>query len=308
MSLKALVADIGGTNTRLAVVENGVIERDKIQSFKNAAFASFNNILEQAFDTEPVQQLVVALAGPVEGRQGELTNLNWIIDADDIQSRWSLTQCALINDLQAQGWGAPLVAPDHKRLLVQGERDEGGTTLVLGIGTGCNIAVNHPAGHGRIVPAAEAGHMDLPVKCQADFDYLCYLERTGREVSVEGLFSGRGLLGCYEYFSQTPQTDAARIIAEAHENPQSAAGQTAAFMRRKLGDVLGDLALNHLPFGGIYLIGGVARALAAFQDDHLHAAFINKGRFAPFMGRFTIEVIDDDFAALEGLAAYLNSQ
>jgi glucokinase len=44
-----------------------------------------------------------------------------------------------------------------------------------------------------------------------------------------------------------------------------------------------------------------------FDEMGLKAAFVDKGRFAPFMENFQISVIEDDYAALTGCAAYLDS-
>ncbi|MFZ1726109.1 MAG: glucokinase, partial [Albidovulum sp.] len=78
---------------------------------------------------------------------------------------------------------------------------------------------------------------------------------------------------------------------------------------RLLGAVAGDLALTHLPFGGIYLIGGVARAFAPYLEPFGFAeAFRDKGRFSGFMRDFPVTVIEDDFAALAGCAVYLDGR
>ena len=75
-----------------------------------------------------------------------------------------------------------------------------------------------------------------------------------------------------------------------------------------MGAELGNLALIHLPFGGLYLIGGVARAMTPyFATLGLEAAFKDKGRFAAFMDNFQVSIVEDDFAALTGCAAYLDS-
>ena len=64
-----------------------------------------------------------------------------------------------------------------------------------------------------------------------------------------------------------------------------------------LGVVIGDQALVHLPFGGIYLIGGVARAMQPYFDRmDLARHFRDKGRFAEFMGNFSVEIVEDDDA------------
>ena len=76
---------------------------------------------------------------------------------------------------------------------------------------------------------------------------------------------------------------------------------------RILGAVAGDLSLIHLPFGGVYLVGGVARAVSAhFSEFEFESSFRDKGRFAGFMQNFGVSVITDDFAALTGCASYLH--
>ena len=69
----------------------------------------------------------------------------------------------------------------------------------------------------------------------------------------------------------------------------------------------GNLALTHLPFGGIYLCGGVARAYSElFAPLGFAEAFRDKGRFAGFMCQFSVRIIEDDYAALTGSAVYLS--
>jgi len=56
------------------------------------------------------------------------------------------------------------------------------------------------------------------------------------------------------------------------------------------------------------LVGGVARAFAPYLNEYGFAeAFRDKGRFAGFMGNFKVSVIEDDYAALTGSAAHLDS-
>ena len=75
---------------------------------------------------------------------------------------------------------------------------------------------------------------------------------------------------------------------------------------RLLGAVAGDLALSYLPFSGLFLIGGVARAFGPHLGRFGFAeAFADKGRFGPFMDQFPVFLVEDDYAALAGCAAYL---
>ena len=87
-----------------------------------------------------------------------------------------------------------------------------------------------------------------------------------------------------------------------------AATEAVAVFIRYLGTVCGNLSLIHLPFGGVYLVGGVARAIAPHLSNFGFAdAFRDKGRFADFMEGFAVHIVEDDYAALVGLAAYLET-
>ena len=75
---------------------------------------------------------------------------------------------------------------------------------------------------------------------------------------------------------------------------------------RILGTVAGNLSLVHLPFGGVFLVGGVARAMLPHLGQYgFTEAFRDKGRFAGFMGNIPVSILLDDYAALTGNAAYM---
>ena len=102
---------------------------------------------------------------------------------------------------------------------------------------------------------------------------------------------------------------AADIMAAILAGEDARAKRAAFQFVRVMGQVAGNLALTHLPFGGVYLTGGVARHFAphlgrfGFVD-----AFRDKGRFTTFMAAFPVWSIEDDYAALQGCAVHLNDQ
>ena len=98
-----------------------------------------------------------------------------------------------------------------------------------------------------------------------------------------------------------------QIIAAATAGNDPIAEETLREFVRIFGTVTGNLALIHLPFGGIFLIGGMARAVTPwFEPMGYDDAIRDKGRFAGFMRNFSVSVIDDDFAALTGCAHHLD--
>jgi glucokinase len=95
-------------------------------------------------------------------------------------------------------------------------------------------------------------------------------------------------------------------MADCESGADPAAVEAVQWFVRILGTVAGNLSLIHLPFGGVYLIGGVSRAVTPYFEHFGFAdAFRDKGRFSGFMKNFSVFVIEDDFAALNGLASHL---
>lgn len=96
------------------------------------------------------------------------------------------------------------------------------------------------------------------------------------------------------------------LLADIGGTAHAGATATLTAFVRLLGTVLGDLALNHLPMGGIYLIGGTARAVAPYLLPLGFAdSFTAKGPYSALMREMPLNLITDDNAALLGCARYL---
>ncbi|NDA30068.1 MAG: hypothetical protein EBZ12_06420 [Alphaproteobacteria bacterium] len=84
--LKTLVADIGGTNSRLAVAitsrKDSKIELTNVLKFKNSDFKNFEEIITKYLsikDGLEINRMCVAAAGIVSKSTVEMSNLNWKI-------------------------------------------------------------------------------------------------------------------------------------------------------------------------------------------------------------------------------------
>ena len=306
--MTTLVADIGGTNTRLALCDTPDAPQ-QVARFRNAEFPSLDMVLRHYLDGlghPPVQAACVAVAGPVRHGVGRMTNLDWAMDGAMLCAATGAACGHVINDLEAQGHALDDVPT---RLLMGPAPDRGtGPRLVVGLGTGFNAAPVHAAARGapvHVVPS-ECGHVSLPVWDDASMALAQALRDRHGFASVEEALSGRGLLAVNAHVAGNdahPTTQA--LLAALNGVPQPSDLATADLFCATLGRVLGDLALIHLPWGGIYLIGGLARAMAPFFDVHgLCEAFHDKGRFGPFLRDFALLLVEDDYAALTGCARY----
>ncbi len=309
-----LVADIGGTNTRVALADGRQILPSTIRRYSNADHAGLESVLRRYIDDEggvdPIAACV-AVAGPVREGRATLTNLDWTIDKTTLMRATQAETVAILNDLQAQGHALGHLDPSVIRPILSGPAAQPqAARLVIGVGTGFNAAPVFETGHGRLVPPSEAGHANLPIRTDADLRLCRYVETAHGFPGVEDVLSGRGLERAYAWLGEEagdPRERSAQQIMESCANgSDERALEAARIFTRILGTVAGNLALIQLPFGGIYLVGGVSRAFAPYLERFgFGEAFRDKGRFAGFMGNFSVSVVEDDYAALTGSAAHL---
>ncbi|MGH1369153.1 MAG: glucokinase [Maritimibacter sp.] len=313
----SLLADIGGTNTRLALSQGRRLLPDTIKRYANAEYASLDDVLAQYLSDIGQPDCVgacVAVAGPVRAGVAHMTNLAWTISETTLARATRAQTVALLNDLPAQGYALDNLAPNSVTPLIGTPPDvapqSNATRLVIGIGTGFNSSpVFDVEAMGRHVPASESGHVTLPLKDTDIQPLAAYLAREHGFAAVEDALSGRGLAALFAFETQhqppsAPLTSAAVLEAYAAGLPE--AQRAVALFTRLLGAVVGDLALMSLPFEGIFLVGGMARAISPLLlENGFQAALTDKGRFSDFVADFSVSVVEDDYAALTGCACYL---
>lgn len=323
MTLKIL-ADIGGTNTRVALANGPTILGETIKRYPNAEYKArgqdIADILRDYLASvgEAVSGVCVAAAGPVQDGVATMTNLDWTMDAAKLSAATGAAKVAILNDLQAQGHALGHIQPDLLRKVIDGPSDDAASMLVVGLGTGVNAAPVHGAGAARVVPPSECGHVNMPVRCEEDLRLMRFIEKllaTRGEVAhcgVEEVLSGRGLANLHAFAAEEAGKPASLTSAEvlkALGEDDPIAIHAAQLYTRILGQMLADLALIHLPWGGIYLIGGMSRAMTpSFARFGLTETFREERRVDLLVSDFSVSVIEDDYAALTGCAAWLDAK
>jgi len=309
----SLVADIGGTNTRIALARGADLLPDTIRRYRNADCPDLETAIRRFVQAEGgvnCAAACVAVAGPVRDGQASMTNLDWAIDTDTLARATGAQTVAILNDLQAQGHALGRIDDDKLRPVISGATPEAAAPqLVVGVGTGFNAATVYHDGAARLVTASESGHITLPIRSAQDLSLSQFVGDSHGFPALEEVLSGRGLSNVDAWVgAQTGATDRrdGGTIMEALAGGDDRARQAVFTFIRLLGNAIGDLSLIQLPRGGIFLIGGVARAVAPYFDEaELAKAFRDKGRFGEFMDAFPVWLIEDDYAALIGVAAYL---
>jgi len=320
----SLLADIGGTNTRVALADGRTVLTETIRRFPNADYGArgqdiadiLRDYLRDAGTA--VEGVCVAAAGPVEDGVATMTNLDWTMDAAKLRGASGATRVAILNDLQAQGHALGHIAEDRIRRVIDGPVVGAGPMLVVGLGTGVNAAPVHGQGAARVVPASECGHVNMPVRGEEDLRLMRFVERSlaargdAPHCGVEEVLAGRGLGMLHDFAAAEVDAPGGRASAEvlkALDAGDPVAVHAAQLYVRILAQVLADLALIHLPFGGIFLIGGMSRAMTPhFARFGLTQSFREPRRVDLLTREFTVSVVEDDYAALTGCAAWLAAQ
>lgn len=310
----SLVADIGGTNTRVALADGGKVLESTIRRYSNSDYPGLESVLRQYIaeedNVDPIATCV-AVAGPVRDGTATMTNLDWTIDKDTLIRATKAEHVAILNDLQAQGHAIGHLDEDKVRKILPGQPgNEKAAKLVIGVGTGFNAAPVFDTDAGRIVPPSESGHANLPIRDERELRLCQYVSTAHGFPAVEDVLSGRGLERVYAFLGKEAgdfrEKSGKDIMASCAARDDERAIEAARVFTRILGTVAGNLSLIQLPFGGVYLIGGVAQAFAPYLNEFgFGDAYRDKGRFAGFMGNFAVSVVEDDYAALTGCAAHL---
>lgn len=295
-----LLVDLGGTHCRVGLGEGSGLLPGTVASLRNADFPDLATLLQSYLSAQrpgPLAALCAGVAGPVRGTTAQLTNHAWHIAAQALAQATGAQTVHLLNDLQAQGYALDTLAPGTLKPLRPGTPDPSGARLVLGLGTGCNVAVVHHAGDTLFVPPAESGHTPLP-DCPDLRPLYDALRATHPHLPIESALSGPGLTRLHHWLTGDHLTPQEIIAAKPPE--------TFALASRLLGEVAGALCLHHMATGGLYLIGGTARALAPHIIwQAFNAAFTARGPYSEIIADIPITLITDDMAALRGCARYL---
>src|SRR6056297_1136568 len=301
-----LLADVGASHTRLAHGTRQGMCPGTAQRFSNAGFTGLASLMTAYLDGAPVDAVCAGVAGPVRHGNARLTNLDWAIDRAELARATGATEVHLLNDLQAQAQALDDLPATSLLPLIPGVPDPDGPRMVMGLGTGSNIAVAHRVNGRVFVPPAEAGQSGLPHIGATENALIAALGREVAHKPAEAFLSGPGLARLHRL--RTGQEQAPDRIIAGYKASLPDACETLETFGNILGAVMGNLALTHMSTGGVFLIGGFARAIAPhFVELGCHTHFYTKGAYTQIMRDMPISLVTDDHAALLGCLQHLRA-
>jgi glucokinase len=326
-----LAGDVGGTKVHLALYNfaKGRLQPIRDQKFPAHEFACLDDVVKKFLSAgEGSHGEIVAACfgcpGPVRDGRLKLTNLPWELDTRDLVKSLSIPHISLINDLEANGYGIPELAPESIFTLHPGDPEATGHAGLMAAGTGLGQALLIWDGAKHRPIASEGGHCDFAARSNREIALLEYLRDTlkGR-VSWERVVSGIGIKNVYAFLRDVEKINEPGWLHDRmlSEDPNAVIGQCAedgssslCFETMKIfasayGAEAGNLALKVLATGGMYLGGGIApKILKTLQNGAFIQAFLDKGRLSPLLESIPVRVILDDTCALLGAAAYAEAR
>ncbi len=318
-----LAGDIGGTHARLAFydVRDGQLSQVSYSMFPSREFSGLDEIVTKFLASSSLRPDLACfgVAGPVRNGRIEASNLPWIIDAKHLVAETKLRRISLINDLEANAWGIPLLAPADLVLLNPRYSEAVGNQAVVSAGTGLGEAGIYWDGKQHHIFACEGGHADFAPRNELEVDLFRYLYGLFGHVSYERIVSGPGLVNVYHFLRDTGRGEEPKWLADEilHSDPaatisKSALNGSSALCEHALdlfisvyGAEAGNLALKLLALGGIYLGGGIApKIVSRLAGPLFMEAFLAKGRMKKLLEGIPVRVITNDKIALLGAARF----
>ncbi|WP_057830451.1 glucokinase [Colwellia sp. TT2012] len=328
-----LIADIGGTNIRIAQVtakaehadiDSMGIDISAIETYQCKRFTSLAKVLAHYIEVKALASYSInacfAIACPVDQDLISMTNLPWQFSQKELQQALKLNSLTFINDYTAIAMAIPLLSDNQKVKIGGGTSVAGKAISVCGPGTGLGVA--------NLVPVSlsgknqwhcisgEGGHIDFAAINDTEQQVMNFIQGFKKRVSYEQLLSGYGLEQVYqallfinkgkEMATVNDKLAAKEITSKAINGSCELCQQTLTLFCNVLGSFAGNLALIMNSQGGVYIAGGIVpRFIDYLKASDFRARFEAKGRLSYITEQTPTYVITEEQPGLLGAAAYV---
>ena len=306
-----LVADVGGTHIRLALIEGEDKTPTAISKVRSADFDSLQAALTRYCDEHraaTISEACIAVAGPVNADRVKLTNLPWEFSQTELQHALQVEKFAVINDFAAVALAIPYLAAADRTQVGTGHADPTLPVIAVGPGTGLGAAMLLPHGSQHEVISTEAGHAAIAAETNMEHAIIKHFsaDTDGAHIAREFLMSGSGLQALHRALSviqnvSAPQLEPAEIQQRACDRSDALCVETLSIFCAWLGGVCADQALSCGARGGVYIGGGmVKKFLEFFLSSDFRQRFENRAAMRGYLQAIPTFVITREHCALLG--------
>lgn len=309
-----LIADIGGTNARFALVDGPSSQPFEAKTMRCADYSTLveaaQAYLKGAGNPRP-GRAAISLATAVSGDQIAMTNHGWTFSIQQARQALGLTSLKMINDYTALALALPDLTVDEYWQIGGQQCCEDQVMAVLGPGTGLGVSAVTLVGHHWAPLQGEGGHVSYGPLDEREADVIAIVRRQFEHVSAECLVSGSGLSLLYQSLAELDgvpvQPASPKEITEmAVQKSSDIADEAVSMFCAILGTVAGNLALTLGARGGVFIGGGIVPKLGEyFAQSSFRKRFEKHGRFTRYLEKIPTYVIQSKYPALRGAATAL---
>lgn len=308
-----LVADVGGTNARFALVDGPDGTPAHVASLPTREHAGLADAAAAYLAGHPgvrPSAACLAVAGPVGGGTFHLTNAGWPVDTPDaVRDRLGIPHLQILNDFEALALALPRLAPDDLIPIGATAPTGSGTLAVVGPGTGLGVAGLVPTPAGWLALPGEGGQVDVPAATEREVEVMRLLRAERGAATAELLLSGDGLARIHRFLALidgvriTAPLDPARICSR-RDDPLCE--EAVLMFCALLGSLAGNVALTLGARGGVYLGGGILPRIAdVLRASTFRARFEWKPPVEDYLRTIPTALIVHPGPALVGATAHL---
>lgn len=307
----ALVADIGGTNARFALVAaDGTLSDVGVlasRDFPDPATAA-EAFLARARPAVAPRRAALGVASAISGDRVALTNLPWTFSIEATRRRLGLDRLTVLNDMVAHAMALPHLDDSQRAAIGDGRAVDGAPMATVAPGTGLGVGALIPHDGTWIPVASEAGHTTLAAEDEAGAAIVAILRRRFDHVSAERALSGPGLVNLYRALCERdgaaadPEATPAGVTRRAARGDCPQCSEAARLFSAMLGGFAGGMALAFCARGGVFIAGGVVGHLgSAFDGAAFRRRFVGTGRHSGYLADIPTFLVTHPTPALLGL-------
>jgi glucokinase len=306
-----MVADIGGTNSRLALFDENSGSFRSVRHYANCDHPSLESVIEawlkELNEAAPVTGCL-AIAAPPATEHITMINIGWSFSCSALARQFDFRELACLNDFQANAYALPYLNPRDLEPIHPGDKSGSDALCTVGPGTGLGGAILRRIAGEAIAFAAEPGHMGLSPASELELAIFERLLPQYGNIYTELLVSGSGLTLLYRTICElnglTPQRlDPADVSRHGLEGTDPQCVVALEVFCALLGSACGDFVLANGCYGGLYIAGGIAPRIVSFlQNSDFLVRLQNKGAMGAHLRTMPVNIITAENPGLIGAA------
>ena len=135
LKFPVLIGDIGGTNARFSLLVDAFADPKPFPVIQTADFETIDDAIQATvLDKTSIQpkSAVLAVAGPVDGDEIDLTNCPWVVRPRKMLAELGIEEVIVLNDFEAQALAISALGDASRSQIGGGTVHEGASRAVLG--------------------------------------------------------------------------------------------------------------------------------------------------------------------------------